>query len=502
MESIIVIVIFLAGGLGGFFIARHFLLQGKVSIQDFERLNLDKLIAENKLEDDKINNSTRIAEQKHTIEELRKDLQSTRDKASGLEYEKSSNADLKKQASFLSNELQAAKEKNITLETERAIFNEQREAYIKQMKEIQENLKLQFESSGNKIFNENSKMFKTESQARIAELLSPLKGDIDSFKTKLEESFSTHAKEQNSLKSEIARIVKINEQMSSQTSNLTKALKGDFRVQGNWGEVILERILEESGLRAGQDYILQGADMGIKHPDSGQNLKPDVVIRLPEDKHVIIDSKVSLTDYERFCSEENETERLGHLKQFLLSVKKHVNDLEQRRYQDADKLKAPDFVLMFMPIEGAFSLAIQQDQELHSYAWGKKVVIVCPSTLFATLRTIASIWRFELQHRHTLEIAKQGGLLYDKIAGFVTDMQKLGSQLKTSQDTYSTAMSKLSEGKGNILIRTQQLQTLGAKASKNLLKIIPQAFEDPNENLSDEQQQDTDSDNQSPPLID
>jgi len=423
IEIIIIICSFLVGGLigavSGFFIARYSLLQ----------------------------NRTLITEQKQLIEELR-------------------------------TELQFARDKNIVLETERSLFNEQRGSHIQQLQELQENFKHQFENLGHKIFHENSKLFKEESQTRIVELLSPLKGDIDSFKRKLEDSFNTQAKEQHSLKNEIERIVKMNEQMSSQTTNLTKALKGDFRTQGNWGEVILERILEESGLRVGEDYILQGINMGIKHPDSGQPLKPDVVIKLPEDKHVIIDSKVSLTDYERFCSEENEIERLRHLKQFLSSVKKHVNDLEQRRYQDADGLKAPDFVLMFMPIEGAFSLAIQQDQELHSYAWGKKVVMVCPSTLFATLRTIASIWRFELQHRHTLEIAKQGGFLYDKISGFVVDMQKLGNQLKTSQDTYATAMSKLSEGKGNILMRTQQLQILGAKTSKNLLKVLPEAFEE------------------------
>ncbi len=202
-----------------------------------------------------------------------------------------------------------------------------------------------------------------------------------------------HSKEQYSLKSEIERIVKVNEQMTSQTTDLTKALKGDFRTQGNWGEIILERILEESGLRLGEDYILQGAEMRMKHPDAGQTLKPDVVVKLPEDKHIIIDSKVSLTDYERYSSEEDEQIRLEHLKQFLYSVKKHVNDLEQRRYQDVDQLKTPDFVLMFMPIEGAFSLTIQHDHELHSFAWGKKVVIVCPSTLYATLRTISSIWQ-------------------------------------------------------------------------------------------------------------
>jgi DNA recombination protein RmuC len=481
MEIIIIIIALIFSVAISSFVTKWVVQKNTVLKQDFERINSEKLIIENKLEEERRNNTQIIDEQKLTITELRNDLQATRDKATGLEYEKNSNGELKNQLASLSKELQLARERITAIETEKTILNEQREVHIKQLHEMQENLKLQFENLGNKIFTEHSKTFKQESQSRLTELLSPLKGDIDGFKKKLEESFGTQAKEQHSLKSEIERIVKVNELMTSQTTNLTKALKGDFRIQGNWGEIILERILEESGLRIGEDYILQGAEMGMKHPDTGQTLKPDVIVKLPEDKHIIIDSKVSLTDYERYSSEENEQIRAGHLKQFLFSVKKHVNDLEVRRYQDVDKLKTPDFVLMFMPIEGAFSLAVQQDRELHSFAWGKKVVIVCPSTLFATLRTISSIWRLELQHKHALEIAKQGGLLYDKITSFVIDMQKLGNQLNLSQTTYTAAMSKLHEGKGNILARTQQLQTLGAKASKNLLKVIPRAFSDQEE---------------------
>ncbi len=402
----------------------------------------------------------------------------TAKKLARLENDNVRYLELKTDFSQKLSELQTTREKMSALETEKNILTEQHAAQLVQLQQMQETLKLQFENLGNKIFNEHSNTFKVESQSRLNELLSPLKNDIDGFKKKLEDSFGTQAKEQHSLKSEIERIVKIQEQMTSQTDNLTKALKGDFRVQGHWGEVILERILEESGLRANQDYILQGTDVGMKHIETGQTLKPDVIVKLPEDKHLIIDSKVSLTDYERFFSAEDEAMRAVHLKQFLASVKRHVQDLEVRRYQDSDKLNTPDFVLMFMPIEGAFSLAVQQDPELHSYAWDKKVVIVCPSTLFATLRTIASIWRVELQHKHALEIAKQGGLLYDKVAGLVDDMQKLGLQMKTTQDTYDKAMNKLQTGNGNIIVKTQQLQKLGAKASRNLLKTIPEAFDD------------------------
>jgi len=442
MEDLVILIFFLTGALVGFAISAYFLSKNTVSLQAFEQLNTEKSIADYRLQDEKNTQAQLMTEHKNLMEFLK-----------------------------------ITQEKNIILETEHRAFHQQQEAHLKQMKEMEATFKLQFEHLGSKIFNENSQLFRNESQLRITELLSPLKTDIDHFKKKLEDSFNSQSKEQHALKHEIERIVKINEYMSSQTNNLTKALKGDVRVQGNWGEVILERILEASGLRPGSDYVLQGIQLGMRHPEHGQPLKPDVVIHLPENKHIIIDSKVSLTDYERFFSEENALERSKFLKQFLASIKRHVSDLEQRRYQDAEAVTTPDFVLMFMPIEGAFSLAIQQEPELHTYAWEKKVVIVCPSTLFATLRTIASIWRFERQHKHTLEIAKQGGLLYDKISGFVSDMQKLGQQLKSSRDTYNTAMSKLSEGHGNILIKTQHLKTLGAKASKDLLKLVPTAFE-------------------------
>jgi DNA recombination protein RmuC len=475
-------ILFLVIGVIFFSVLVYFLLKDKVPKHDLALLKAEKLALENKYTHEYQNFMQKIAEQKNALAELRENLQAAKEKIAGLEYEKLANASLKNNLDVLLSELQVARDKTIILETEKTAYLQQKELHIKQMQEMQENLKLQFEALGNKIFGENTQAFKQESQSKISELLLPLKSDIDGFKKKLEESFSAQAKEQHSLKYEIERIVKVNEQMTSQTTNLTKALKGDFRVQGNWGEIILEKILEESGLRRGEDYILQGLEMGLKHPATGQVLKPDVIVKLPEEKHIIIDSKVSLTDYERYCSAEDEPTRTGHLKQFIFSIKKHVNDLEQRRYQDVDNLKTPEFVLMFMPIEGAFSLAIKQERELHSFAWGRKVVIVCPATLFATLKTISSIWRLELQHKHALEIAKQGGLLYDKIASFVLDMQKLGNQLTLAQATYTAAMSKLHEGKGNILIRTEHLQTLGAKASKNLLRIIPQAFDGPVEN--------------------
>ncbi len=256
--------------------------------------------------------------------------------------------------------------------------------------------------------------------------------------------------------------------MTQETEGLTKALRGDVKAQGDWGETKLRKILEESGLRKGTDYIEQGDGLALKHIEDGSVIKPDVIVMLPERKHIIIDSKVSLTHYSRFSNAQNDAERASHLEDYLASVKKHVDGLEKRRYQDTEKLGTPDFVLLFMPIEGAYSLAIQQDDNLHHYAWDKKIVIVCSSTLFATLKTIASIWRLELQNQNAIEIARQGGALYDKIALFVEDMVKLGTQLDTTKKTYDNTMNKLSSGTGNILRRTENLKKLGAKASKKL----------------------------------
>jgi DNA recombination protein RmuC len=242
--------------------------------------------------------------------------------------------------------------------------------------------------------------------------------------------------------------------------------------------VILERILEASGLRKGEDYIPQAAGMGLKHPEDGRTQKPDFIVKLPDNKHAIIDSKVSLTAYERFCAEEGDSAKAAHLTQFLQSVKAHVKGLEERRYQDTAGLDTPDYVLMFMPIEGAYSLAMQQDAELHAHAWDRKIIIVCPSTLFAILKIIASMWKLERQNKNADEIALRGGRLYDKVAGFVADMVSLGKKLDSAQSEYAEAFSKLSKGTGNILRQAEQLKQLGVKNSKT----IPQNLSGDEEN--------------------
>lgn len=347
-------------------------------------------------------------------------------------------------------------------------------------------LSMQFENLANRIFDEKTTAFKRESSEGLGQLLAPLRERLQEFQKKVDDSFGHHAREQHTLKDQIQNIIAASAQMNLQTESLTKALKGDNKAQGNWGEVILEKVLEDSGLRKGTNYITQGADLGLRDADSGKRQMPDVIVFLPEDKHIIIDAKVSLTHYERYCAATDENERAAALKLYLNSVRAHITGLEQRRYQDTEKLGTPDFVLMFMPIEGAYSLAIQQDAALHSFAWDKKIVVVCPSTLFATLRTVASVWRLETQNRNLDKIAAQGGALYDKIAGFVEDMEDIGKKIGATQKSYDEAFKKLSTGTGNILKRTEDLRALGVKTSKKIPKnLVGDEPENNIENLED-----------------
>ena len=292
----------------------------------------------------------------------------------------------------------------------------------------------QFENLAHRIFDEKTNLFKRQSKENLDIILSPLKDKLVDFEKKVNDSFLKQAQEQFSLTEQIKVIVEAKNQLSLQAEGLAKALKGDSKVQGDWGEVMLEKILEDVGLRKGEDYIVQGSGMGLQDLE-GKRQKPDVIVKLPDEKHVIIDSKVSLTAYERFFNErEDEIERAAHLKAHLKAVQDRVRELEQRRYQDTEGLGTPDFVLMFIPIESAYMLALQEDRGLHEFAWNKGVAIVCPSTLFSSLSTIASLWKLALQNKNAEEIARRGGALYDKMVGFVNDMQSIGRNIKTLEN--------------------------------------------------------------------
>ncbi|MGQ7869712.1 DNA recombination protein RmuC [Sunxiuqinia sp. sy24] len=333
-----------------------------------------------------------------------------------------------------------------------------------EMEELQKRFTTEFENIAHKILKQNSVEFTLANQKNIGEILTPLREKIQLFEKKVEDTYEKGLKDQTDLRAELKKLHDLNLKISDEANNLTKALKGDVKKQGNWGEVILERILERSGLTEGREYEKQFSVSG----ENGSRLQPDVVIHLPDQKHLVVDSKVSLVAYERLVGAEDEPDRQKHIKDHLLSVKTHIKLLSDKHYQTAQGMNSPDFVLLFVPIESSFSVAVQADQDLFSYAWDHKVVIVSPSTLLATLRTIASIWQQENQTRNALEIARQGGALYDKFVNFVADLEKVGTNIEQTRKNYDLAMNKLNDGRGNLIRSAEKLRELGSKTNKEL----------------------------------
>ena len=330
----------------------------------------------------------------------------------------------------------------------------------------QEQLRIQFENLANKILDEKSEKFTKQNREQLDQLLNPLGLKLEEFKKKVEDTYAEENRDRATLKEQIRQMAELNQKMSDDAKNLTKALKGDSKAQGNWGEVILQRILERSGLEKGREYDIQQSTT----TDDGRRLQPDVVINLPDDKYLIVDSKVSLTAYERFASTEDDEERMRDLKQHVTSIRAHVKGLSEKNYQLIHGNKSPDFVLLFIPIESAFGLALQSDADLYYEAFERNIVIVSPSTLLATLGTIQSVWKQEYQNKNAMEIAERGGALYDKFVGFVDSMEDIGQRIRQTQDSYEKAMNRLSSGSGNLVGQAEKLRKLGAKATKRLAK--------------------------------
>lgn len=336
-----------------------------------------------------------------------------------------------------------------------------------ELEEIQKKFTTEFENIANRILKKNSEEFTAANQKNIGEVLNPLKEKIYLFEKKVEDTYQKGLKDQTDLRAELKKLYDLNSKISEEAGNLTKALKGDVKKQGNWGEVVLERILERSGLNEGtQGYQKQFSDVS----EDGKRIQPDIVINLPDNKHIIVDSKVSLIAYERAVNSATDAERAANIKEHLVSIKNHIKGLSEKHYQTARRLNSPDFVLLFIPIESSFSLAVQEDHELFSYAWDQKIVIVSPSTLLATLRTISSIWQQENQTRNAMEIARQGGALYDKFVNFVGDLERIGSSIDASRKNYDAALNKLKDGQGNLIRSAEKLRELGAKTNKELSK--------------------------------
>jgi DNA recombination protein RmuC len=318
-----------------------------------------------------------------------------------------------------------------------------------------------------KILDEKSEKFTLQNKENLKQILNPLHEKIQGFEKKVEDSQKESISMHSALREQLLGLKDLNQQMSKETTNLTRALKGDSKMQGNWGELVLERVLEKSGLEKDREYFVQ---QSFQRED-GTRVMPDVVLHLPDSKKMIIDSKVSLVDYERFVNADDD-ERAHYLKAHVNSIRKHVDQLSAKNYQDLYDIESPDFVLMFIPIEPAFAVAINDDNSLYNKAFEKNIVIVTPSTLLATLRTIDSMWNNEKQQQNAMEIARQAGALYDKFEGFVQDLTGIGRKLDAAKSDYSSAMNKLVEGKGNLVSSVERLKKMGAKAKKELPEAI------------------------------
>lgn len=345
----------------------------------------------------------------------------------------------------------------------------------KEFKELQEKFAAEFEVLANKILEDKSKKFTDLNKTTIGDMLNPLKEKISDFEKKVELSHKENIERNSALREQLINLKELNQQITKEAGNLTKALKGDTKAQGNWGEYILESILEKSGLVKGREYVMQESLTS----EDGRRLQPDVVIKLPDNKNLIIDSKVSLIAYERFVNAE-EDEKPAYLKQHIQSLRQHIKGLSEKNYQKLYSIGSLDFVLLFVPIEPAFSTAAQHDREIFTDAFEKNIVIVSPSTLIATLRTIASIWKQEYQNKNTMEIARQATALYEKFKGFTDDLIELGQQLKRSQTAYEGAMNKLSTGTGNLVRRVEEFKKLGIQPSKNIdQRLIDKSADEP-----------------------
>jgi DNA recombination protein RmuC len=336
------------------------------------------------------------------------------------------------------------------------------------LEDAREELRLQFTSLAQQIFEEKSAKFSELNREKLDAILQPFNSQLTSLKQEINEIYRNDSRERISLKSEIVQLRDLNQQVNKEAINLTKALTSDTKVQGNWGELVLERVLERSGLRHGLEYETQG---GFRD-NNNRLMKPDVIVHLPEEKDIIIDSKVSLVSWERYVNCEDEGERKLHLAGMLKAIREHITTLSKKNYPELTGIHSLDFVLMFMPIEAAFSTAFEQDDTLFSEALSKNIIIVTPTTLLATLRTVENIWHFEHQSKNSLEIARRAGIMYDKFRGFMEEMEKIGKQLATCHSTYDGALLKLTRGRGNLVAQAEQLKELGVQVKKEIPKSI------------------------------
>ena len=324
----------------------------------------------------------------------------------------------------------------------------------------QERLKTEFENIANRILSATASNLSAKSQESLAAILDPLKERIAEFQQKVEATHTEDTSQRATIAEQIRQVAQTGQNLGLQAENLANALKGDSQLRGRWGEVRLERILEQADLERGREFVVQGGDFNLKSEDGG-SLRPDVIVLLPENRHLVIDSKLSLVHYLEYESAADDEARAAALKKLIASVRAHAESLATKRYQSSDGLNAHDLVLMFIPIEGVAALVLRNDEDIYAWCWNRKVMMVSPSTLFMTMQTVASIWRYERQNENAQMIAQQAGLLYDKLAGFVGDLNDVSTKIQSAADAHDEAMKKLATGKGNALARAQKLKALG-----------------------------------------
>lgn len=401
-----------------------------------------------------------------------------------LEIERS--AKLTNDLTHLNTELRTEREtvlglnnKNAQLEANYKNLEQKLQEQKDDLMQVQQRFASEFKNLANEIFEEKSQKFTDQNKSNISDLLKPLGEKLSVFEQKVEQSNKDNLARNSALREQIQALRDLNQKITEEAENLTNALKGDIRAQGNWGEVILESILEKSGLVKGREYFTQETHFS----EEGRRLRPDVIVRLPENKNLIIDAKVSLVAFEKYMNAGDDNESAEHLRNYLISVKAHIKGLSDKSYHQLFDGGNLDYVLMFVPIESAFSLIVQHGGELYNQAHEKSIIIVSPATLIATLRTVASIWKHEYQNQNALEIARQGGALYDKFKAFVDDLMDVGRSLDKSKAQYSDAMNKLVSGRDNLIRKTERLRELGAKTNKKLDdNLLGRAGADKNEN--------------------
>ena len=461
MEILYIILAFILGAVLTYFIVKS----SSVSRKNYDELNQ--------------NFSQKEAEFNKILAEISAENKSQKQKIAEQQ-------ELNQKQSIEIKELQNDKNQLIGLKSQLAAQNENLQKLLDSQKEeiakMQEVAKTEFQNLANKILEEKTLKFTEQNQQNLKNILNPLQEKITDFEKKVEnthkESIDYHA----ALRQQIIGLKDLNVQMSKETVNLTKALKGDSKIQGNWGELVLERVLEKSGLEKGREYEIQKSFV----TEEGNRVQPDVVINLPDGKKMIVDSKVSLTAYEKYINEDDEEQKTAFLKEHVTSLKRHVEQLGNKNYQHLYEMESPDFVLLFIPIEPAFAIALNEDTQLYNKAFEKNIVIVTPSTLLATLRTIDSMWTNQKQQDNAIEIARQAGALYDKFEGFVTDLVKIGKKMDEAKTEYEGAMNKLVDGRGNLITSVQKLKIMGAKAKKSLPEPILNRANSSLENLEEE----------------